>query len=146
MTKKIVFMAILMAAGIAHADGGDVKSRQQYMKDYGGLVKKMGKIIKTSDASSFPAAEFQTLANNLNDIADEPWKHYTPSSRHEEDSEATDLVWTQPEKFQAAIDRFKSSVTKLNQAASTHQLDAVKAPFGELGQSCKACHKDFKAD
>ena len=35
---------------------------------------------------------------------------------------------------------------KLNAAAKTGNLDAIKTAFGAVGQSCKACHDDFRKD
>ncbi|WP_373698601.1 cytochrome c [Neisseria dentiae] len=140
------FLALLctvLAAGWVHADAGDIKARQQYMKEWRGLNKKMGDILKKSDAQSFPAKEFAALAAQLNETAGEPWKHYGAGSNGS-GSDAKAAVWENPQAFQTAIKRFNDAAAALNQAAQRGDYAAVKASFGQVGQSCKACHQDFK--
>ncbi|MDO5074064.1 Cytochrome c' [Neisseria animaloris] len=143
---KKCFWALLclsLTAPFAHADAGDIKARQQYMKDWRGLNKKMGAIIKKSDAQSFPAKEFALLAVQLNETANEPWQHYDADSQGE-GSDAKAAVWEKPQEFQAAIKRFTDAAAELDKAAKTGSYDAVKVSFGKVGQSCKACHDKFK--
>jgi cytochrome c556 len=40
----------------------------------------------------------------------------------------------------------QAAVAKLNAAAKTGNLDAVKTAFGAAGQTCKACHDDYRKD
>jgi cytochrome c556 len=37
-------------------------------------------------------------------------------------------------------------VNKLNAAAKTGNLDQIKAGVGAVGQSCKACHDNYRRD
>ncbi len=46
----------------------------------------------------------------------------------------------------AASDKMVAEVGKLNAAAKTGNLDAIKTAFGAAGQSCKACHDNFRKD
>jgi cytochrome c556 len=39
-----------------------------------------------------------------------------------------------------------AEIGKLDAAAKTGSLDAIKAAVGGVGQSCKACHDDFRAE
>ena len=39
-----------------------------------------------------------------------------------------------------------SAVTLANWAAKTGNLDQIKAAFGPVGGSCKACHDDFRKE
>ena len=39
----------------------------------------------------------------------------------------------------------QEDVAKLNAAAKTGSLDAIKAAAGAVGQACKACHDDYQA-
>ena len=47
--------------------------------------------------------------------------------------------------FDAAALKMQEDVAKLNAAAKTGSLDAIKAAAGAVGQSCKACHDDYQA-
>lgn len=55
-------------------------------------------------------------------------------------------VWTEQGKFKAASEKMQAEVAKLNAAAKTGNLDAIKTAFGATAASCKACHDDFRKD
>jgi cytochrome c556 len=54
-------------------------------------------------------------------------------------------IWKDRAKFDAAAKKMQDEVTKLNAAAKTGNLDAIKAAAGAVGGACKACHDDFQA-
>ena len=143
MKKYFWILAVTLTAGLVHADAGDVKTRQQYMKEWRGLNKQMGNIIKSSDAQSFPAQDFAALAARLNDTASQPWPHFKANSQ-DSDSEAAAAVWSKPQEFQAAIQKFNQSAAALDQAAKSGQYDAVKTTYHQIAQNCKSCHQAFK--
>ena len=143
MKKYFWILAVTLTAGLVHADAGDVKARQQYMKEWRGLNKQMGNIIKSSDAQSFPAQDFAALAARLNDTASQPWPHFKANSQ-DSDSEAAAAVWSKPQEFQAAIQKFNQSAVALDQAAKSGQYDAVKTTYHQIAQNCKSCHQAFK--
>jgi cytochrome c556 len=55
-------------------------------------------------------------------------------------------IWKESAKFKAAGDKMVAEVAKLDAAAKSGNLDAIKAAVGGVGQSCKACHDDFRAE
>ncbi len=55
-------------------------------------------------------------------------------------------VWKEQPKFKAAAEKMQGEVAKLDAAAKTGNLDAIKAAVGAVGGSCKACHDDFRAE
>jgi cytochrome c556 len=55
-------------------------------------------------------------------------------------------VWKEQAKFKAAAEKMQAEVAKLDAAAKTGNLDAIKAAVGAVGGSCKACHDDFRAE
>jgi cytochrome c556 len=55
-------------------------------------------------------------------------------------------VWKEQPKFKAAAEKMQGEVVKLDAAAKSGNLDAIKAAVGAVGGSCKACHDDFRAD
>jgi cytochrome c556 len=61
------------------------------------------------------------------------------------DTNARPEIWKQRAKFDAAALKMQEDVAKLNAAAKTGSLDAIKAAAGAVGQSCKACHDDYQA-
>jgi cytochrome c556 len=55
-------------------------------------------------------------------------------------------IWTNAAKFKAGADDMASEAAKLDAAAKTGNLDAIKAAVGGVGKSCKTCHDDFRAE
>ena len=53
-------------------------------------------------------------------------------------------MWKEPAKFKSASDRMIADVAKLEVAAKSGNFDAIKVAVGAVGQSCKACHDDFR--
>lgn len=54
-------------------------------------------------------------------------------------------VWKDSAKFKAAADKMLGEVAKLDVAARSGNLDAIKTAVGGVGASCKGCHDDFRA-
>ena len=55
-------------------------------------------------------------------------------------------IWKEAAKFKGAGDKMIAEVAKLDAAAKSGNLDAIKAAVGAVGGSCKACHDDFRAE
>jgi cytochrome c556 len=53
-------------------------------------------------------------------------------------------IWSEKDKFTAAIAKSQEDVVKLAAAGKTGSLDQIKAAAGAVGQSCKACHDTYK--
>jgi cytochrome c556 len=53
-------------------------------------------------------------------------------------------IWKDNAKFKAASEKMIGEIAKLDAAAKTGSLDAIKAAFGAAGGACKACHDDFR--
>jgi cytochrome c556 len=53
-------------------------------------------------------------------------------------------IWTEKDKFAAAVAKSQSDVDKLVAAGKTGNLDQIKAAAGAVGQSCKACHDAYQ--
>jgi cytochrome c556 len=74
-----------------------------------------------------------------------PWDAFGPGTE-KGDTRALPAVWTEQAKFKAASEKMQGEVVKLNAAAKTGNLDAIKTAFGATAASCKACHDDFRKD
>ena len=62
------------------------------------------------------------------------------------DTKAKPEIWTEMDKFREKAGKSQEDVVKLNAAAKTGNLDAIKAAVGAVGQSCKACHDAYRKD
>lgn len=59
-------------------------------------------------------------------------------------SKAKAEIWRESDKFKAASERMMGEVAKLDAAAKTGNLDAIKKAFGETAATCKACHDAYR--
>ena len=55
-------------------------------------------------------------------------------------------IWTEMDKFREKAGKSQEDVVKLNAAAKTGNLDAIKAAAGAVGQSCKSCHDAYRKE
>ncbi len=55
-------------------------------------------------------------------------------------------IWSQKEKWAAAVAKSQDDVAKLVAAGKTGNIDQIKAAVGAVGGSCKACHDDFRKE
>jgi cytochrome c556 len=62
------------------------------------------------------------------------------------DTKAKPEIWTEMDKFRAASSTMQEEMAKLNAAAKTGNQDAIKAQFGKVAQSCKACHDNYRKE
>ncbi len=53
-------------------------------------------------------------------------------------------IWTDKDKFAAAVAKSQEDVVKLVAAGKTGNFDQIKAAAGTVGQSCKACHDTYQ--
>jgi len=51
-------------------------------------------------------------------------------------------VWSQPDKFKAAYDKFTTAAHALPAAAADQKT--LASALGDLGKTCKGCHDDFR--
>jgi len=55
-------------------------------------------------------------------------------------------IWSELDKFKAAAAKSNEDIAKLDVAAKSGSLDAIKAAVGEVGKSCKACHDAYRKE
>lgn len=88
------------------------------------------------------AAENAAVVETMSKL---PWSAFGPGT-DKGDTRALPEIWKEQDAFKAGADKMQAEVTKLVAAAKTGSLDNVKAAFGAAGQTCKACHDDFRKD
>lgn len=84
-------------------------------------------------------AEIATMMSKL------PYAGFVPGT-DKGDTKAEPKIWTEMEKFDAAKNKMQEEMAKLNVAAKSGNLDAIKAAAGETGRSCKACHDNYRKE
>ena len=89
----------------------------------------------------FDQAAAQANVDIVKMLAALPWPAYAPGY---EGGEARSDVWTNREGFRKASETFQAAVRELDAATQAGDFDAFRVAFGKTGQSCKACHDDFR--
>jgi cytochrome c556 len=55
-------------------------------------------------------------------------------------------IWQNPQDFAAKLAAFQKAASAFNATAKGNDVGAIKARFGDLGKSCKACHDKYRAE
>ena len=59
---------------------------------------------------------------------------------------AKPAIWEKPEDFAAKVRSFQAAAQKFNATATAGDSAAIKAGFGDLGKTCKACHDNYRSE
>ena len=62
------------------------------------------------------------------------------------ETRAEPKIWAEMDKFKAAAAKMQEEMAKLNVAAKSGNLDAIKVAVGDTGKSCKACHDNYRKE
>ncbi len=55
-------------------------------------------------------------------------------------------IWAEKDKWNAGVSKSQDDVAKLVLAGRSGNLDQIKAAAGAVGQSCKACHDNYRKE
>jgi len=89
------------------------------------------------------AAEDAAILDTIDKL---PFVAFIDGSDKAGNSNAKPEIWKERAKFDAAALKMQDDVAKLNAAAKTGNLDAIKIAAGAVGQSCKACHDSYQRE
>lgn len=62
------------------------------------------------------------------------------------ETKAEPKIWAEMDKFRAGATKMQEEMVKLNVAAKSGNLDAIKAAAGDTGKACKACHDNYRKE
>lgn len=80
------------------------------------------------------------LANSLAEV-----HRVFPEGSDVGETEALPVIWEQPEKFAAAINKAETASKNFHEVvAGGGDKDAIGAAFREVAMSCRGCHDDFR--
>lgn len=55
-------------------------------------------------------------------------------------------IWQKPQDFAAKLHNFQVAAQAFNAAAKSGDMAAIKARYGDLGGTCKACHDSYRTE
>jgi len=118
-----------------------VKYRQSAMFIMGQNFGRIGAMV--NGKAPYDPAAAEASANIVAEMAKLPWPGFAPNT-DKLSEKAKSEIWSEPAKFKKASEHLQEEAPKLASAAKAHNLDTLKAAFGETGKACKGCHDDFR--
>jgi len=137
-------VALATPAVAADAPKDLVEYRQAVMSSLGGHAGAIARIMKRQVSYDHIVPHAEAIAATA-PVVDDIW----PKNSQPGDYEKTDAlpeIWAQPQAFQDKIDDMQSAAEDFLAAARTGEDDKILAAFKSLGDSCGACHDDFRAE
>ena len=120
-----------------------VKYRKASLTVMGAHFSRVGAMA--SGRVPFDAKVAAENADLVATLAKLPWAAF-PEGTDKGDTRAKPEIWKDADKFKEAADKLQAESLKLQAAAKTGNLDAIKTAFAATGASCKACHDNFRKD
>jgi cytochrome c556 len=148
MFKKVamgaVALALVSASAYAAKPADVIKARQDNFKVIGKSFKAINDELRKP---SQDVALIQANAKAIGDAAKKVGGHFPKGSGPEAGvkTDALPEIWSKPADFKAALAKLGAGSAKLQAAAKTGDVGAIKAAIPAIGGSCKSCHDQFKA-
>lgn len=96
--------------------------------------------------TEFNAEEFAKNAEAVAALSKFPINGFIEGSDKGGDTEAKADIWSNMDDFKKKMETFQVEAASLAEVAKGGDMAAIKPQFGKVGQSCKACHKEYKED
>lgn len=109
------------------------------------LGSHMGRINEQLKSSTPNMQAIQTSAGVVEAMSKLPWDAFGHGTDLVASTKAKPELFENEAKVKDLAEKMQAEATKLNVAAKTGDVKAVRTQFGATGQSCKNCHDDFRA-
>ena len=131
---------------LAHEEAtGVVKERMDLMDRQKDDMKVIGDMIKGK--TPFDAAKAAEAAGDIGVTAKKIHELFPEGSGGEENkSDALPSIWKNWDRFTANADDLGSAAEALATALGDSANQDWKAAFQKVGEACKSCHEDFRAE
>jgi cytochrome c556 len=139
LAASIILIAASPASAQFQKPEDAIKYRQSAFSLIGTHFGRIGAVVKgevpyNKDDVAKNAAIIATLSTL-------PWQAFGPGT---EGGKAQPGIWTEAAKFKTGSEKMQTAIAELNQAAQSGNLESIKKAFSAAGQTCKACHDDFR--
>ena len=135
-----VALSTCLVAIAVSASEGEVNYREKTMEAIGG---HMGAIV-TIVRGDVPHMEHLPMhATALAELAEIAPSLFPESSKG---GDALDAIWEDAEDFKSKLDAFRDATAAFKAAAETGERGEIMAAFRGVGQACKGCHDDYRAE
>ena len=116
-----------------------IKYRQATFTVMAAHFSRIGAVVKGE--KPFNKDEVAANAAVVASLAHLPWQAFGTGT---EGGKSLPEIWKETDKFKAGADKMEKAVAELNTAAKSGNLESIKKAFGAAGQSCKACHDNYR--
>ncbi|MDQ3059283.1 MAG: cytochrome c [Pseudomonadota bacterium] len=143
LTAAAVLLALAASASAQFAKPEDaIKYRQSAFSVMGAHFGRLGamangKVAFDAKAAADNAAVVATMAKL-------PWAAFGAGTDKGGETKSKPEIWTEQAKFKEGADKLVAESAKLDAAAKTGNLDALKAAFTATAGTCKSCHDSFR--
>lgn len=140
----LAVLASLPAAAQFQKPEDAIKYRQSaftVMANHLGRVGAMAQGRAPFDAKA--AADNAAIVVTMSKL---PWVAFGDGTDKGLPNRAKPEIWKDSAKVKDLAGKMMAEAEKLEAAAKSGSLDAIKAAMGPLGASCKACHDDYRAE
>lgn len=137
--KVLAAFAVAAAPG-ALASEGEVDYRQHTMAAVGGHMQAIVDIIQGKVPHTAHLATHADALAALADIAD------TLFPEGSDGGDALPAIWENGEDFAAKLAAFKEAAANFKAAAGSGDMTQVGGGLQQVGQACKGCHDDYRAE
>jgi cytochrome c556 len=144
LSTLVFSLALLLLTGNINAHMGAkgvVKERMEAMKSIGKAMKSMSRMARGKAPLDFATIELgaRTILHHGRAIPS-----LFPKGSRSGVSEASPMIWQDPDSFANSAGKMVSAAHVLQTAATEKKPAAVKSAFRALGKTCSGCHKQFR--
>lgn len=146
MTVRIVLTALLTAAGLATAVAQSEPpqvQRHELMEGIGDAAKVLGGMAKGE--VPFNEVEAQEALTVIIDNAQVFPTLFPEGSETGHDTRALPAIWENKADFEEHAEALVAAAQDAR-AAADNSLDSFRGAFGKVGEACRACHTDYRAE
>ena len=129
----------LLAIAVS-ASEGEVNYRQHTMSAIGGHMRAIVDIVR----GDVPHMDhLATHASAMADLAEIAPTLFPESSKG---GDALDAIWEDGEDFASKLNAFKEATAAFKTAAESGERSEIMGAFQGVGQACKGCHDNYRAE
>ena len=115
--------------------------RRELFKQFNRTLEPIGQVV--GGRREYKKEAFVDMVQELQVLSTKPWPYFTADGNYPP-THARPAVWEQPEKFKLAQTDYQLRVNDLAAIAGSGDMPKIKAAAEAVGDSCKACHKQFR--
>lgn len=140
--------ALIVAGGGFAAMASNAEDAVKYRQGvFQGLKWNIGPLAAMAKGeAAFDAAEVELRAQRIASLSTTIVEGFPEGSDMVADSDALPEIWEDKATFTEKAAALGEAATELSSAAPSLEADGLGPMVGAIGQACKACHDDFRAE